>query len=188
MELLIPGRDSDFGPLAFTLPMVMTLDECARMIARIDALGPTSAPVSMAAGAVMRPDIRNNQRVMFDDVVLAETLFARLTVPESLCNMRVVGLNERFRCYRYQPGQRFAPHRDGYFARDAHERSLLTFMIYLNDDFTGGETAFVAYDCSAKPRAGTALLFHHLLDHEGCVVHTGVKYVLRSDVMYRSPE
>ncbi|HEX7701602.1 MAG TPA: 2OG-Fe(II) oxygenase [Kofleriaceae bacterium] len=195
MELLIPGRDRGYldgdsfdyrGPLAFTLPAVMTPDECAQLIARIDALGPTAAPVTTAAGAVMLPDVRNNQRVMFDDTGLAAKLFARIAVPESLCDMRAVGLNERFRCYRYEPGQRFAPHRDGYFARDDHERSLLTFMIYLNDDFTGGETAFLSYDCSAKPRVGTALLFQHLLDHEGCIVHTGVKYVLRSDVMYRS--
>ena len=114
------------------------------------------------------------------------TLVAGITGTESLCEMRAVGLNERFRCYRYEPGQRFAPHRDGYFERNDRERSLLTFMIYLNDDFSGGETAFLSYGCSAKPRVGTALLFQHLLDHEGCVVRSGVKYVLRSDVMYRS--
>ncbi|MEO8843563.1 MAG: 2OG-Fe(II) oxygenase [Kofleriaceae bacterium] len=195
MELLIPGRDHGYldgdsfdyrGPLAFTLPAVMSPTECAQMIARIEALGPSDAPVTTASGAVMRPEVRNNQRVMFDDVALASTLFARIAVPESLCDMRAVGINERFRCYRYEPGQRFAPHRDGYFARNDQERSLLTFMVYLNDDFTGGETAFLGYACSARPRVGTALLFQHLLDHEGCVVKSGVKYVLRSDVMYRS--
>lgn len=41
-------------------------------------------------------------------------------------------------------------------------------------------------DALGPPRTGTALLFQHLLVHEGCVVRTGVKYVLRSDVMYRS--
>jgi prolyl 4-hydroxylase len=195
MDLLVAGTNRGYlegdsfdfrGPLAFTLPAVMTRDECAQVIARIDALGPATAPVTTAAGAVMMPDVRNNQRVMFDDVALAATLFARITVPGSLCDMRAVGLNERFRCYRYQPGQRFAPHRDGCFERSDTERSLLTFMIYLNDDFTGGETAFLGYDCSAKPRVGTALLFQHMLDHEGCVVRSGVKYVLRSDVMYSS--
>jgi hypothetical protein len=36
-------------------------------------------------------------------------------VPESLCDMRAVGLDQRFR--RYEPSHCFAPHRDGYFAR-----------------------------------------------------------------------
>jgi hypothetical protein len=35
------------------------------------------------------------------------------------------------------------------------------------------------------PRRGTALLFQHMLLHEGSVVHEGVKDVLRTDVMYR---
>jgi len=28
-------------------------------------------------------------------------------------------------------------------------------------------------------------LFQHLLVHEGCPVRSGVKYALRSDIMYR---
>jgi hypothetical protein len=197
MDLLIPGTNRGYldgdsfdyrGPLAFTLANVMSAEECAQTIARIDALGPAAAPVTTAAGPVMRPDVRNNQRVMFDDAELALSLFTRITpaIPISLNDMTAVGLNERFRCYRYEPGQRFAPHRDGSFERDDRERSLLTFIVYLNDDFTGGDTAFMMYDRIARPRTGSALLFQHLLEHEGCIVNSGVKYVLRSDVMYRA--
>ena len=35
------------------------------------------------------------------------------------------------------------------------------------------------------PRAGMALLFQHRVLHEGAPVRSGVKYVLRSDLMYR---
>ena len=97
----------------------------------------------------------------------------------------VVGVNERFRFYRYQPGQRFALHQDGTFARSPDERSLLTFLIYLNQDFTGGETAFPEQGQCIRPQTGMALLFQHLLLHEGCPVRSGVKYALRSDIMYR---
>lgn len=34
------------------------------------------------------------------------------------------------------------------------------------------------------PKEGMALLFLHQLRHTGAEVHSGVKYVLRSDVMY----
>jgi hypothetical protein len=35
------------------------------------------------------------------------------------------------------------------------------------------------------PKPGRALLFQHFLLHEGSAVTRGVKYVMRSDVMYR---
>ncbi len=176
------------APLVFTLPDVLTPAECAEMIARIERLGPEAAPVSTAAGAVMRPDIRNNHRVMFDDVELARALYARVAtaVPPVLCDMRPVGANERFRCYRYTRGQRFSPHYDGAFVRSDHERSLLTLIVYLNEDFDGGATTFLDLGISVRPRTGMALLFQHLLLHEGSEVHAGAKYAMRSDVMYRS--
>ena len=71
------------------------------------------------------------------------------------------GANERLRCYRYAPGQRFAPHHDGSFFRSDDERSLLTFMIYLNEGFEGGETALLDLERVIVPRTGMALLFQH---------------------------
>jgi len=175
-------------PLVFTVEDVLTADECAALVARIDALGPTVAPITTSRGFVMRPDIRNNTRVIFDDVELARTLFERIAphVPQELCAMKPVGANERFRCYRYEHDQRFAPHYDGAFVRDDAERSLLTFMVYLNEGFGGGATTFHDFDVSVTPKTGCALLFQHFLLHEGCSVTSGVKYVLRSDVMYRA--
>jgi len=56
-------------------------------------------------------------------------------------------------------------------------------MIYLNDDFEGGETKFD--NVTIEPKTGTALCFIHEQKHEGCPVVEGLKYVLRTDVMYR---
>lgn len=195
MEILVPGSgrrylDGDSldhtAPLVFTVAGVLAAPACTAMIAQIEQLGFEDAPISTPGGFVMRPEVRNNTRVMFDDVPLAAELFARLreALPGQLCDRRPVGVNERFRCYRYEPGQRFAPHFDGAYARSATERSELTLMVYLNDDFAGGKTAFHDFNVDATPRTGAALLFQHQLLHEGCVVRAGVKYVLRSDVMY----
>ena len=38
-----------------------------------------------------------------------------------------------------------------------------------------------------KPRAGMALLFDHGLLHESRTLRAGVKYAVRSDVMFRAP-
>ena len=97
---------------------------------------------------------------------------------------RALGLNERLRFYRYEAGQMFAPHVDGYYRRPNGEQSLLTWMIYLNDDFTGGETKFYGAEVEVKPETGMMLVFRHALLHEGAEVRAGRKYVLRSDIMF----
>lgn len=175
--------------LIFTVPDVLSGVECQRFIERIEAEQPTPAPITTLQGFVMRPDIRNNTRVMFDDPRLAADLFDRiaLRLPTRLRRSRLVGVNERFRCYRYTPGQRFALHYDGSFVRNSQECSLLTFIIYLNEGFSGGQTAFPEQDRCIHPQTGMALFFQHRILHEGCTVTSGAKYVLRSDIMYRQP-
>ena len=82
------------------------------------------------------------------------------------------------------PGQRFRMHRDGRLQEDGRE-SRLTFLLYLNDGFVGGETTFKTV--AVSPARGSALLFVHEHWHEGSALSSGVKYVLRSDVLYGSP-
>jgi prolyl 4-hydroxylase len=186
-RLYVDGDSLDgMAPLVFTIADVFGPAECEAAIARAEQTGFDTAPITTGAGFVMRPEVRNNDRAMFDDVELAAELFARIRdmLPRRMCGRRPVGVNERFRCYRYMPGQQFKAHYDGAFQRSASERSELTFMIYLNDGFTGGQTVFHDFDVDVAPRRGMALLFQHEVLHEGRVVESGVKYVLRSDVMY----
>jgi hypothetical protein len=74
---------------------------------------------------------------------------------------------------------------DGAFVRDAREQSFLTLMVYLNDDFEGGSTDFLAEEIRVKPERGMVLVFDHPLVHQGAPVLRGAKYVMRTDVMYR---
>lgn len=186
-----PGDSLDFAaPFVWTVDNLLDEAECRALIDRIEADGPARAPITTAQGFVMDSRIRNNTRVMWDDPALAAKLYARVApfVPATMCGaMTPVGANERWRCYRYEPGQYFAPHYDGAFVRDAHEESLLTFIVYLNDDFTGGETAFNDFGVSVRPKAGQALLFQHRLLHESTPLVSGTKYAARSDILYRAP-
>lgn len=70
----------------------------------------------------------------------------------------------------YSPGETFAEHFD-YLdpAEPAYARELAlrgqrtdTFLIYLNDDFTGGETRFPELDISHAGATGDALLFSNV--------------------------
>ena len=168
----------------YLIPEFLTPDECVELIAFTEAIGYEAAPITTASGFEMRPDIRNNARVIVDDAERAEALWerCRVEIPVFLKGRQAIGLNERFRFYRYDPGERFALHRDGAYRRENGEVSLLTFMVYLSEGFEGGET--VIEGLPITPKLGMALIFEHQLVHEGAAVTRGRKYVLRSDVMY----
>jgi hypothetical protein len=172
--------------MVWTIADVLSAAECEALIRRIEEGKPEPAPVTTSRGFVMMPQVRNNDRVMFDDAELAKTLFERVRhgLPRDVDGRVPVGANERFRCYRYTKGQRFKAHFDGAFTRSPAEASELTLMVYLNEGFTGGETAFLDLEQVVTPRRGMALLFTHCILHEGCEVLSGTKYVVRSDVMY----
>lgn len=170
----------------FTISDVLSLEECQYYIDYTEQLGYTPAPVTTSRGPKMMPDFRNNERVMYDDVALADMLWQRIQhyVPANLRTLKAVGLNERFRFYKYLPKQEFKEHMDGRFRRNKQEASLLTLLVYLNGDCKGGETKFL--DITVAPQPGLALIFRHKVLHAGMPVIEGVKYVLRSDVMYSS--
>lgn len=175
-------------PLIFEIPDILNAEECAEWIDRIRSAGTVPAPINTARGSRMEPQIRNNRRVIFDNAEWANDLFDRVRdqVPQEIHDMMLVGVNERLRCYEYFPDQHFAPHSDGAFIRDENEQSWYTYIVYLNEGFEGGETVFlVEPEIVITPRTGAGLFFQHPIIHEGAVVKSGTKYVVRTDLMYR---
>ncbi len=95
----------------------------------------------------------------------------------------------------YEPGQYFAPHCDFQapttpaLAQEVARRGqrVATALVYLNDDYTGGETEFPRIGLRHRAAAGDALLFWNVqpsgaLDydtlHAGLAPTQGVKWVL----------
>lgn len=88
---------------------------------------------------------------------------------------------EELQCVRYAEGQEFRPHFDS--SPILHRKH--TFLIYLNDDFDGGETYFPELFTQIKPKRGNAL---HFIDqdeegnnipysyHSGLPIRNGIKY------------
>lgn len=179
----------DDAPLLWTQEGVYSLAECQAWIERIEAADPGIA--------TNNPLYRDQDRVMFDDPEATAELYRRLEdqLPERIGGLRRVGLNERLRCYRYAPGQRFAEHMDHWYQPSETRITLLTVLVYLNDSragdpdgFEGGETRFSEQlSETLVPRAGLVALFQHKLRHEGCPVTRGTKYLIRTDVLYEAP-
>lgn len=184
----------------FVIHDFLSQDECEYYITLTESAGYGDAPITTSGGPVMRKDIRNNDRVMIDDPRIAEVVWDRLKVffPARVQFWLPVGLNERWRFYRYDPGQQFDWHFDGAYERSPLERSAFTFMIYLNGGVAGGATEFNLKSRGATqhddpvvrvhPEAGKALVFPHRVYHRGAPVADGRKYVMRTDVMCRWAE
>jgi len=116
-----------------------------------------------------------------------------------------IGLNPCFRFCKYTaPSNGFFAHRDSNFVRNGEERSILTCMVYLNDEYSGGTTNFLksngpkidelieeelsrGYQTIYKliPKTGLAVIFEHIILHEGAPVTKGVKYLMRTDVVFK---
>ena len=163
----------------------LTNKECEEYINKSEKIGYHSSALRSVKGkAVQIKELRNNYRVITDDHNSAKYLWNKLenSLPNLVSDWKAIGLNEKFRYYRYNSGELFDWHSDGYFERNSNERSYMTFMIYLSENFKGGDTKFKKFNI--KPVKGMALLFMHNLVHQGAPVSKGTKYVLRSDVMY----
>ncbi len=183
-------------PGAYHLSQVLTAEECQRLIALTENLS------YLEDAAVSLPrDIRHNDNVVWitdeqtDDIIWQRVAKLAEQSLEIFNGCKPLGLNARFRFYRYREGDFFKPHTDGAWpgsrvidgqlvANAYPDRySQMTFLIYLNDDYEGGATQFlVSADNTAPARhsdnvkavdvktpAGSVLCFPHGMHPLHCV-------------------
>ncbi|MFT3728707.1 MAG: 2OG-Fe(II) oxygenase [Terricaulis sp.] len=103
----------------------------------------------------------------------------------------------------YDIGQQYKLHFDyldpgeAHFARELQQmgQRIATFLIYLNDDYEGGETSFPRLDWSFKGRAGDALIFWNVTPdgkpdkqtlHAGTAPTSGTKWLFSKWVRDRA--
>lgn len=143
-------------PGCFQLLNVLSRSECEQMCKITEGLGyDEDAPVSLPHS------VRHMENVNWIvDPSIDETIWlrAREVLPEYAQQVApgadAVGVNARFRCYRYQQGDYFKPHTDGSWpgSRAVNGRILydafgdrwsqFTFLILLTDGYEGGRTLF----------------------------------------------
>jgi hypothetical protein len=83
---------------------------------------------------------------------------------------------ERYSLLRYSPGQYYHEHYDG----GTESARAISVLIYLNDDYEGGEIEFINFNHKIKPKAGTVMLFPsgYAYRHIAHSVVSGTKYVI----------
>ena len=89
----------------------------------------------------------------------------------------------RVKCYNGGTGQQFKPHVD--VGDHNSSRRFLSFLFYLNDNFTGGETQFIG-GRTIKPKRGSVLVFPPTWQypHAGLPVTHGKKFIMSTYLHY----
>jgi len=130
-----------------------------------ERLGPSTVYDHVTGG--LRPDPRRTSRAAmftFDRVdLVVEAIRARIAASLSLPLPHF----EASQVLHYGPGQEFKPHHDYFdpasegFQEEISMRGqrVATFIIYLNDEFTGGETRFPSLGFNYRGSIGDAIAF-----------------------------
>lgn len=152
-------------PGAFQLFNVLTKEECEKLISISEQLG------FLPDAAVSLPrSVRHNDSLTWivdeqTDGIIWQRIAHLMDDRQAIFGgSKALGINARFRFYRYNPKDYFKPHSDGSWpgsrvindelvANAYPDRySQMTFLIFLSEGFKGGETRFlVNADDSTKP-------------------------------------
>jgi len=162
---------------------LLTANECAEVANSVhDILAPAvvadpntgrpiAHPVRTSDGAVVGPT-RENLVIRAINLRLAAITATDVSQGESLMVLR------------YAPGQQYRPHMDT--LPNVTNQRVMTMLIYLNEDYEGGETRFEASGLTIKGRVGDAIVFDNVSPdgapdrmslHTGMPVLRGTKWL-----------
>lgn len=165
--LLLPRHEVFSSPRISVIEGFATSAECDWVTERARPRLHRARVYNPSSGGFFTQDARTNSSVEFgiaeaDVVIMGLRLRIQMT-----CGLDRL---ETPSVLHYAPGQDFKPHYDFLepatpgFALDIKKsgQRAATFLIYLNDDYEGGETEFLKLDWRYKGRKGDALLFWNL--------------------------
>ncbi len=172
--------------ILLSLKKALTREECKRLIEITREIGYNKD--SYCEG------FRNSERCIIDDTKFAKILEERIYdfIPKVYDNKSYYSINPRFRFLKYKKGGYFSRHQDVHYETDS-TISTITILIYLNEKYEGGYTTFYSNPddkCgyTLKPKTGMICMMDQTIGHEVPSLLNGVKYVARTELMYKKAE
>jgi prolyl 4-hydroxylase len=137
---------------------LFTRGECAYLIrAAVPMLEP-SVVVDNRTGRQVRDPVRTSDGVGFTWPLENPAVHA-LNRRIAAASGTGVDQGEPLQVLRYRPGQEYKPHFDA--IPGFSNQRVMTMLVWLNEDYAGGETMFMKTGAKLRGRAGDALLFRN---------------------------
>lgn len=214
----------------YTIDNLISNDTCLDLIAQSNKKGwNKSSPSGGGHGRTGNEDARTNMFCVLEDDALSSEIWSKVkdTLPPNLSflgdnvyfNSNDKGtewypkfIYNKMRFYKYEVGEAFPEHIDYKVKRtiinkgtEYVQQSFLTLLIYLNDDFNGGETGYWPDHCGIhcrflrnvekqnstknhqvliNPKIGMGVVQDQNILHEGLPTTKGTKYILRTDIIH----
>lgn len=154
----ISGRKLSGEPEVWSFEELFSADECSYLIALAKPRLEPSVVVDPATNQLVPHPVRTSHSTSFpwvsEDLVI-QALNRRIAVASGTAP----NTGEPLQVLRYEPGQQYRPHFDSIDETD--NQRVLTMLVYLNDDFEGGETVFTHTGLTFRGRIGDGLLFRN---------------------------
>lgn len=187
--------DATGDPKATPSPNIVAEEPYARLYRRVFSIAECSYLIGATETRFEPSMVYNKARELVRDTIRTSDGAAIHWLIEDPAihafNRRIAALTgtsfdqgEALQVLRYAPGQEYRPHFD--FVDGAQNQRLWTALIYLNQDYRGGETAFVRTGTEVRGNAGDVLVFKNALEdgsadplaeHAGLPVTSGSKYL-----------
>jgi prolyl 4-hydroxylase len=173
------------SPEVRCFPSLFSAAECAYLIETAAPLLQPSVVVDPRTGQQVPNPVRTSSATGFpftDENPAIHALNKRLAAASGTD----VRSGEPLQVLHYAPGEQYHEHSDALPGVAPDQQRVLTFLVYLNDDYEAGETSFPALGLKVRGRAGDGLLFRNAspdgrLDeralHAGLPVTDGVKHL-----------
>jgi prolyl 4-hydroxylase len=180
------------SPLVQKASHFLTDDECDYLVRRAEPWLKPTMVIERSTGRSIYHPVRRSDSMHFgvgnEDLVV------------SAINRRIAAASgttaeqgEPLQLLRYGPGGEFKTHHDA--EKEGGNQRILTALVYLSDDYEGGETRFTRAGFDFRGHKGDILLFSNvradgrpdpLAEHAGLPVHRGTKLVA-SRWIWREP-
>jgi prolyl 4-hydroxylase len=183
-QTAFPFEQLSESPDVRLFPSLASSAECTFLIDRSRASLQPSLVVDPQTGQQVPNPVRTSDAIGYPLMAESPAIHAlcrRLAVASSGTHVKQ---GEPLQVLRYRPGQEYRPHFDA--INDADNQRTWTFLVYLNEDYEGGETTFLANGLTIKGRSGDGLLFRNAdqsgvpdpaAQHAGLPVRSGEKYL-----------
>lgn len=174
-------------PMYYEIDDFLTHDECDELIRTAQERGLEPSKVYSADADNNDPTFRISDQTWIKQA-------DSITQKVSRVSGKPTENFEELQVVKYEKGGFFTPHYDACDGDEAFCKRMtgnsgqryMTLLMYLNDDFEGGETVFPKIDVSIKPKKGKALVFFNTDEngilirdslHGGNPVESGTKWI-----------